>query len=373
MTAPGAAIPEALFRLLVESVQEYAIFALDEGGRVMTWNAGAERLKGYRAEEILGQHFSRFYPDEDVRAGKCELELDLARRDGRFEEDGWRIRKDGSRFWANVVITPLRAPGGPPGGFAKVTRDLTERRDAEHERLRLARAEEAVRLRDEFLSLASHELRTPLTALSLQVQSLAGASASLEPRAVNKLQRIQASCVRLQSLIDVMLDVSRIATGRLDLNRKRGDLVVVAQEVIDRLAEYAADAGCVVMLDKRVERAAGEWDVPRVEQALTNVLQNAFKYAAGTPVVVRVDASATAATITVEDGGPGVREADAGRIFERFERAAPRRNYPGMGLGLYIAREIVTAHGGTIGVENRVEGGARFTIRLPPAPRPALA
>ncbi len=128
---------EERFRLLVETVKDYAIFMLDPQGRVATWNVGAQRIKGYDASEIVGQHFSRFYPEEDVRGGKCELELEGAARDGRFEDEGWRIRKDGSRFWANVVITALRERNGELVGFAKVTRDLTERRAAEQERLRL--------------------------------------------------------------------------------------------------------------------------------------------------------------------------------------------------------------------------------------------
>ena len=139
------------FRLLVESVKDYAIFMLDPSGRVATWNVGAERIKGYRADEIIGQHFSRFYPEEDVRAGKCDRELELAERDGRFEDEGYRVRKDGTRFWANVVITPLRDAADKLIGFAKVTRDLSERRAAEEERLRVGRlASERVRALTEF-------------------------------------------------------------------------------------------------------------------------------------------------------------------------------------------------------------------------------
>lgn len=137
---------EAQLRLLVEQITEYAIFLLGPSGRVTTWNAGAERIKGYRADEIIGQHFSRFYPDEDVKAGKCERELELAIREGRVEDEDWRIKKDGSRFWANVVITALRDPAGKLIGFAKVTRDLTDRRAADAERLRLGQqARERVR------------------------------------------------------------------------------------------------------------------------------------------------------------------------------------------------------------------------------------
>ncbi|HEY6462475.1 MAG TPA: PAS domain S-box protein, partial [Polyangiaceae bacterium] len=142
-TQAFARASEVGFRLLVESVRDYAIFMLDPNGVVATWNTGAERIKGYRAEEIIGQHFSRFYPPEDVRAGKCEWELEGAERDGRFEDEGWRVRKDGSRFWANVVITALRDPAGKLVGFAKVTRDLTERRSAEQERVRLEAARAA--------------------------------------------------------------------------------------------------------------------------------------------------------------------------------------------------------------------------------------
>ena len=149
-----------------------AIFMLDPSGRVATWNPGAEHIKGYRADEIVGAHYSTFFPPEDVAAGLPARELEQAARDGRFEIETWRIRKDGGRFWANVVVSAVRDASGRLIGFTKVTRDLTDRRDAEAERLRLAQAHEALRLRDEFLSIASHELETPLTALQLQLQGL---------------------------------------------------------------------------------------------------------------------------------------------------------------------------------------------------------
>ena len=159
---------EERFRLLVESVKDYAIFMLDPSGHVTTWNAGAERIKGYTAEEIIGKHFSIFYPPEDVAAGKCERELEVATREGRFEDEGWRVRKDGSRFWANVVITALRNPQGALIGFAKVTRDLTERRQAE-ENLRALAAEKAAlaeksriqEFQERFLAILGHDLLNP--------------------------------------------------------------------------------------------------------------------------------------------------------------------------------------------------------------------
>src|SRR5690348_14021085 len=151
---------EERFRLIVQTVRDYAIFMLDPTGRIATWNAGAERIKGYQASEIVGRHFSVFYPRVKIAEGFPWYELDVAAREGRFEDEGWRVRKDGSQFWANVVLTALRTENGELVGYAKVTRDLTERRRLEEERLSLARAEEAIRLRDEFLSLAAHELKT---------------------------------------------------------------------------------------------------------------------------------------------------------------------------------------------------------------------
>jgi PAS domain S-box-containing protein len=137
--------------LLIESVLDYAIFRLDPAGLVVSWNPGAERVKGYRADEIVGQHFSRFYPPEDVQAGKCERELAIASREGRYEDEGWRVRKDGSRFWAGVILSAIRDARGELIGFAKVTRDLTEHRRIEDERVRLAHAEEANRLKDQII------------------------------------------------------------------------------------------------------------------------------------------------------------------------------------------------------------------------------
>src|SRR6185312_11981534 len=167
--------------------------------------------------EIIGQHFSKFYLEEESRTGTWERALEIAMSEGRFEELGWRLRKDGSRFWANVVIAPLRDERGVHIGFSKITRDLTERRTAELDRLNLVRAQEALRLRDEFLSVASHELRTPLVALQLQLESLDIQTSTLDPKLISKISRARRNAMRLADLITTLLDVSRIAEGRLTL------------------------------------------------------------------------------------------------------------------------------------------------------------
>jgi PAS domain S-box-containing protein len=354
---------EERFRTLVETIRDYAIFMLDPEGRVASWNAGAQRIKGYTAREIIGRHFSVFYPEEDLKAGKTEHELRVAARDGRFEDEGWRLRKDGSRFWANVIITALRDPTGALIGYAKVTRDLTERRELEDERLRLAHAHEAVRLRDEFLSLASHELRTPLTVLRLQLEALRDRIASDDRATLGKLDRSVRASERLTELVEALLDVSRIATGQFTLHPERGDLGEIVAIAVDRLAETAAQAGCALTVT--AETAVGHWDRSRIDQLVTNLVSNAIRYAAGTTIAVSVVRDGDDAVIHVRDRGPGMPEGQLTRIFERFERSASMRHFGGLGLGLYVVRQITEAHGGSVIAENSVSGGACFTVRLP--------
>ena len=347
------------FAALVGAVKEYAIFMLSPEGRVASWNAGAHRIKQYDSEEILGRHFSVFYPPEEVTAGKCERELEVATREGRFEEEAWRVRKDGSRFWASVLITPIRGPDGGLIGFAKVTRDLTEHRRADDERIRLAQAEEAIRLRDEFLIIASHELRTPVTALLLQLQRAQRTGSATEPVA-NALRAAR----RLGVLIETLLDVSRIATGQLTLDLQDCDLAALARDVLERWRDEAARGGCEVGLDA-ASPVRGRWDPLRIEQVIENLLGNALKYAPGKPVQISVSQGEKGAELSIVDQGPGIAPADARRIFQRFERAADVRHYAGLGLGLYIAREIVEAHGGSIGAESVPGKGVTFRVVLP--------
>jgi PAS domain S-box-containing protein len=364
-------LSEESFRLMVESIKDYAIFMLDTHGRIVSWNAGAERIKQYRASEILGRHLSVFYPEEEVVAGKCERELEVAEREGRFEDEGWRVRKDGSRFWANVIISAMRDPSGQLIGFAKVTRDLTERRRLEEEKVRLAQAQEAIRLRDEFLSIASHELKTPLTALQLQLQGVREKVKALDEQAAARLERATRSGARLADVIEALLDVTRIATGRFELNPTTFDLSEAVGEVLERLRGNAAQAGCE--LRARLEPGVtGTWDRMRLEQVVTNLLANSFKYGAGGPVEISLKSDGAQAELMVCDSGPGIPEKDLARIFERFERAVSMRNYGGMGLGLYVTRQIVDAHGGTVEAHNRPAGGAVFIARVPlmPAHRP---
>jgi PAS domain S-box-containing protein len=355
---------EERFRLLVEGVQEYAIFMLDAKGTVATWNSGAERIKGYKAEEIIGRHFSIFRTAEEIASGACERELAMAARDGKLEEEGWRVRKDGSRFWANVLLTAIHDRSGRLLGFGKVTRDLTEHQLLDEERLRRARAEEAVRLRDEFLLIASHELRTPLTSLRLDLYGIHQDLLRDPSKLAKKLERAARNSDRLAALIESLLSVTRLAHGKLVLKPIPLDLVHVVDQSIDGLRSQATKAGCEIVLSS-AGPVRGIWDRLRMEQVCMNLLSNALKYGAGHPVEVRVVADEDTATVEISDRGTGIPEPDLERIFDRFERASSLRHYGGLGLGLYVSREIVRGHAGSIHAANRPGGGATFTVRLP--------
>ncbi len=380
LPAERSGADEEWLRLLVESVREHAIFMLDPDGLVASWSLGAERIKGWRAPEILGRHFSVFYTEGDVAAGKPRLALEVAAREGRFEEEGWRVRKDGTRFWANVVITALRTPDGLLRGFAEVTRDFSERRASEATALRLAAetaarhaAQEAVKVRDEFLSVAGHELKTPLTAVLFHAESLARSASHLPAREIaSRAEGIVRNAERLGRLVDELLDVSRIAAGRLALSREEVDLSALVREVVARSADDARRAGSRIDVHAPAP-VVGRWDRGRMEQATDNLLANALKYGAGRPVDVRVERHDEWARLVVRDRGIGIAPADQARIFERFERAVSSRHFGGLGLGLWITREVVEAHAGRIRVESTPGQGAEFTVELPLASTAANA
>lgn len=363
LTARPPPLPPEPTRLLLESIRDYAIFQLDSDGRIVSWNAGAEQIKGYAFEEVYGAHFSIFYPPEEVAAGKCERALAVAAREGRYEEEGWRRRKGGGRFWASVVLTAVRDETGALVGFAKVTRDLTERRKLEEERLRRARAEEGLRLRDEFLTVASHELRTPLTALQLQLAALRMYGGNLDARMARGIARATRSSERLADLVDTLLNVSRIAAGTLEIEPADLDQMELVRDVEDSLREAAEHAGCRIVVDGPAS-LVGRWDRVRIEQVLTNLLSNAMRHGGGS-IEVRIEAVGDEVVLAVRDHGPGIPEEDATAIFGRFARAASSQRHGGLGLGLYVARQLVEAHGGTVTAENAPGGGARFVVRMP--------
>jgi PAS domain S-box-containing protein len=365
---------EVAFRLLVDAVQDYAIFLLGPDGRVLTWNLGAQRIKGYSAEEIIGQHFSVFYTAEEREAGRPATLLGWAAERGRFEDEGWRVRKDGTRFWADVIITALRDDAGEPYAFAKITRDMSERRAAEEQRLALATeqrarlaAEEALAARDRFLSIASHELKTPIATLQLATESIARAHAAGrldDDRLTTSLHRVSRATHRLRDLVAELLDVSRL-TGEeaAPLVVERVDVAELTRDVAGRFEE--ADGTSRVTVSSPDE-AWIDADAGRIDQVVTNLVDNALKYSTPpAPVEVSIAPDAGGYRISVADRGIGLDATSAARLFEAFGRGKNADNIPGLGLGLYIAEQIVARHGGRISAAPRTDGsGTVFTVWL---------
>jgi PAS domain S-box-containing protein len=363
-----------VFQLLVDAVTDYAIFLLDSQGYVLTWNAGAERIKGYTADEITGQHFSRFYTPEEQAAGRPQRNLRDAATNGRVEDEGWRVRADGSRFWADVVITALHAPDGTLRGFAKVTRDLTERRAAEErERILIAErrareaSDEALRARDRFLSIAAHELRTPIATVHLAAEAMARAhdQGKLDDeRLARSLTRLRNASGRLTTLVNELLDVSRLEADRLSFTFKPTDVCELVVEVVERFGDIGQRER---LRYQCLSPAIARVDPLRLDQVVTNLVDNALKYSsASDPVDVESGGDEDGVTIRVTDRGIGLDETSRKWLFQPFGRGENAGTAEGIGLGLYISRHIVETHGGRIDASSPGPGrGTTFEVWLP--------
>jgi PAS domain S-box-containing protein len=368
---------EERFHLLVDAVQDYAIFMLDPDGYIESWNAGAQRIKGYTADEVIGRHFSMFYPPEDLARNKPARMLALARAQGRIEDDAWRMRKDGSRFWANVVITALYDRQGELRGFGKVTRDLTERKRAEDEIVEL-RAREAAQLaerakqatelekaKSRLLNLASHELRGPLAVLRGYISMMA--DGTIKPDQLQSVVPIlMAKATQMNSLVQQMLESARLEDSRMQLALRTMDLRSIVESAVEEWRPLApAGQRIDLMCDGSV---MAELDPVRVQTIVGNLLDNAIKYSLGRGnIVVTVDAPGSQARVRVRDQGPGIKPAQMSRLFGRFERIVTEDNQhiPGTGLGLHLARELAQLHHGQLMASSVPGEGSEFTLTLP--------
>lgn len=367
---------EERFRLLVESAQDFAIFMLDLQGNIVSWNAGAERVTGYREEEILGVSSAVLFTPEDRAARAPEQEMHLARTSGRAVDERWHLRKDGSRFWASGVLTPARDAQGALRGFVKVMRDQTEHQalDARlKDALQMAhqlreRAENANRAKDEFISTVSHELRTPLNTIRLWSRMLATGSLGGED-VVKGAQTIDRAALAQEHLIDDLLDLSRITTGNLRLAIRDAVLNEAVAGAIEAIRPLAANRHLTLEVDLSAEVGTLRVDPDRIQQVMWNLLANAVKFTPkGGRIEVRSRRLDGSIKIEVTDSGIGIAADFLPHVFDRFrqEKTGATRRYGGLGLGLSIAKQLVELHGGTIEAHSEGEGrGATFSLYLP--------
>lgn len=362
-----------VYQLMVEAVRDYAIFMLDPNGHVASWNRGAERIKGYSADEIIGQHFSVFYPQSAIETNHPQYELKVAAEVGRFEEESIRLRKDGTPFWANVVITAVRDEDGTLLGFAKVTRDLTERRNAEIRAIadarRVAEAEAANVAKSEFLTAMSHELRTPLNAIGGYTDLLSlGLGGPVSPQQAEYIERIRRSQQHLMGVITDLLNFSRIEAGHLTYDIAPISLAHVIEAVAPLVEPQALKKGLTLEIRPARRACVAMGDRAKVDQILLNVLTNAVKFT-NPPgsITVSCSVSDNFASIDVTDTGVGIPADKQESIFEPFVQLGRSlsSSHEGVGLGLAISRDLARAMGGDLTVASAPKRGSTFTLTLP--------
>ena len=364
-----------ILALLIESVTDYAIFVLDVDGCVLTWNPGARRLKGYPPEEIIGRHLSTFYTEEDRAAGLPQWGLRRALEDGRWEHEGWRVRRDGTRFWANVVITALRDADGRHRGFAKVTRDLTERKgneDAvrealEREREASARLREMDQMKSDFVTVVAHDLGGPVGVIQNMLHLLETSWSELsDGDKLDYVSRMSSRANALSGLVNDLFDLARIEAGQLQVEVAPVDLAPV-------LSKVAADASLAQPGRRIVVDAPGPVvamaDERRTWQVLENLLSNALKFSPPDELVeLRLEQLGGEVVVSVIDLGLGIPPDQEHVLFTRFGRLDQSASTPGTGMGLFIAKSLVDAQGGRLWVESAPGAGSTFRFTLPAGP-----
>ena len=354
---------EERFRLLIEGVRDYAIYMLDPMGRIQSWNSGAELIKGYKAAEVLGRHYSMFFRSEDVAQGLPGQELRDCLQRGRTEEEGWRVRKDGSTFWANIVMVPMWSADGSHLGFAKVTRDMTESR-------RLSHLEHSSRQMNEFIAMLAHELRNPLAPIRNAVSILQLEQA---PSTTVRTSRdmIDRQLSHLTRLVDDLLDAGRLTSGKIRIKPELISFNRVVSRAIEATRPAMDARSHQFKLDVPAEDLWVNADETRLAQVLQNLLSNATKF---TPVggVITLSARVEAGRLHVDvaDNGEGISPLALESIFELFSQgdglAASRQS--GLGIGLSLARSLVEMHGGSISAKSPGTGrGSVFSFELPGA------
>jgi PAS domain S-box-containing protein len=355
------------YRSLLDSMPQ-CVWAASAEGEIYYWNRAALTYCGVNADQITRESFWRVVHPEERPLVEADWDATLERQHAFQRELRLRRSSDGAYRWHLGRMVPERNEQNALVGWIATAVDIDDHKRTEEELQR------AVIHRDDFLSVASHELRTPLTSLKLEVSNLgrlAQRNQGVVPaaRLSEKLGKIESQAERLHRLIDALLDVSRIASGRLELETDDVDLSQLAHEVVARFQDEAARAGCTLSI-VAPGPVAGSWDRSRLEQVLTNMVTNALKYGQGKPVEVIVEVAGSRARLAVRDQGVGIAAEDQQRIFDRFERASSTRSFGGIGLGLWIVREIVRAHQGDVRVDSALGAGATFIVELPYTPPP---
>lgn len=337
---------------MIEGVKDYAIFFLNPDGFILNWNEGAQSITGYQQNEVIDKHISIFFSNEEVKARKPWNELDIAKSQGRFEDEVWRIKNDGSKFYAHVSVSPIFDDNGRLEGYVKIMHDMTEHKLQEQQK-------------DNFISIASHELKTPITSIKAFIQLLQRSTLGIDSKNDLYLSRIDKQINKLTQLIDDLLDVSRISQGRLEYNEEVFPFDELVNEIIEEIRPISTKHKIIKRGKINTLVFADKY---RVGQVLTNLLTNAIKYSPGnTNIIVSSAVEKNGVTLSVRDFGIGIPKNQREKVFNRFYRVhdKQRESYPGLGLGLYISAQIMKRHGGKLWFDSEVNKGSVFHFFLP--------
>lgn len=365
----------AQFDLLASDAKEYAVFLVGLGGHLLCWNAGAERIFGYQANEIIGQHFSCFFSPEGILTGQPEHELKTALADGRADSNCWQLRKDGTRFWSRATVTLLLDENKQARSFARVIHDLTEIEAVEDQRKRADGLAEANRSKEEFMALLSHELRSPLSPIlnAINILRQMRTNDPIIEQAGNIIDRQVGLMVRL---VDDLLDISRITKGKLRLTKEQVELRVIVNHAAEAARPFMDARKHDFSLALPTTPIWVEADPARMEQVVVNLLNNAAKYTdSGGLIRMTINREGAEAVIRVRDNGVGIAPDLLPHIFELFTQVdgSLGRSYGGLGIGLALARNLVDLHEGRLQVASAGLGkGCEFTIRLPALLEPSM-
>ena len=359
---------EEQFRLLIDRVEEYAIYLLDPNGQIMTWNHGAEKIKQFSASEIIGKNFACFYTPEDVAANRPQRNLEVAARLGHVRDQGIRVRKDGTTFPAEVVITALLDDHGELRGFSKVTRDLTDQMRAREIEAEKIAAEKANATKDEFLAKLSHELRTPLTPALAAASFMAENLSEFPAKFAEDIQLIRRNVQLEARLIDDLLDLTRISAGKIDLHQQHVDAHEVVNDALKMVQSDANRKGQKIPTEWAAENHHIWADPVRIEQVFWNLLNNAVKFTApGGEIAIKTRNEDGFCRFVISDNGIGIAPEKQANLFTAFEQGetGTSRQFGGLGLGLAICKSLVELHGGTIEVSSRGRGfGTTASVTL---------
>jgi PAS domain S-box-containing protein len=367
------------YKMLVENVEDYAIFFMDTDGYIQTWNKGAQKNKGYAHDEIIGKHFSISYSDQDNADNKPQKELEIAKRIGRVEDEDWRIKKDGTRFWANVVITALYDDDNQLQGFAKVTRNLTERKENEDNlktsnNLLREQQKELQRLndsKDEFISLASHQLRTPATAIKQLLGLLIEGYITGVPENVSEiLKKTYESNERQIGIVNSLLKVAQIDSGKVVLRKHSVDINGIIKDIVVQYEGIIGERKQLISFTLHDQPLYGSVDEHYYRMAIENILDNASKYTGiGGTIHISTKQDGEYASIAISDTGVGIKQSDIATLFEKFNRIPNEMSHTvsGSGLGLYWVEKVIELHDGTIDVKSDLGRGTTFTVKVPGA------